>query len=367
MRVMVIGLRGIPAIEGGIEQHAEHLYPGLARRGCSIEVVTRSRHVPRDASSHWGNIRLTRIWAPKTRGLETVVHTLLAVFHAARVRPDILHIHAIGPALFAPLARLLGLRVVVTHHGFDYDREKWGPFAKFVLRLGERVGMRFAQARIVISQTIQRGLRERYQLDSVVIPNGVCIPRLPNGQSALETFELEPRRYLLLVSRFVPEKRHLDLIAAFEKADLPGWHLVLVGNLYRNSRYVAEVEARAAAVPGVVLTGFQKGRVLEELFAHAGLFVLPSSHEGLPIALLEALSFGLSVLASDIPAHLEIGLPEERYFQLGNVDQLAARLEMLARLPECTEAIRQQQAWVARRYDWEAIAGQTLDVYARLA
>jgi len=275
----------------------------------------------------------------------------------------VLHIQAVGPALMTPLARLLGLKVVVTHHGPDYDRQKWGRFAKLVLQLGERFGMRWSNGRIVISETIRSLVREKHGRESTLIPNGVVVPEMPGTLGALALSGLEPGKYVLLVSRLVPEKRHLDLIAAFQRAALPGWKLAIVGASDHPDAYVRQVLDVAAATPGVVCTGLQTGLALRELYAHAGMFVLPSSHEGLPIAMLEALSYGLPVVASDIPANLEVGLPVEHYFPLGDVSALAARLQEFAAQPLTAEARESRRAWVSERFDWRDIAKRTLAVY----
>jgi glycosyltransferase involved in cell wall biosynthesis len=297
------------------------------------------------------------------KGLEAIVHSFLGVLVAAVHRPDILHIQAIGPALVTPLARLQGLKVVVTHHGPDYDRQKWGGFARWVLRTGERWGMRWSNARIVISEVIRALVRDKHGVESTLIPNGVVLPELPAGRSTLDAFGLEPGRYVVLVSRLVPEKRHLDLIAAFVQAQLSGWKLAIVGASDHPDAYVRSVLDAAEKTPGVVCTGFQSGEVLAELFGQAGMFVLPSSHEGLPIALLEALSYGLPVLASDIRANREVGLPDEHYFPLGDVAALAGRLRELAARPLTADDREARRQWVSERYDWRKIAGQTLEVY----
>ncbi len=319
--------------------------------------------MPAEKGDAWRGVCFVRVWAPQSKGLEAIVHTFLGVLVAAIRRPDILHIQAIGPALMTPLARLLGLKVVVTHHGPDYDRQKWGPFAKAMLKLGERFGMRWSQGRIVISEVIRRLVREKHGCDSTLIPNGVTLPLLPTSRDALNAFGLAPGRYVVLISRLVPEKRHLDLIEAFRLAALPGWKLAIVGASDHPDAYVQGVLDAAANTPGVVCTGFQSGAKLAELFGHAGIFVLPSSHEGLPIALLEALSYGLPVIASDIPANLEVGLPPEHYFPLGDVLALAARLNRFSSMPLDGEVREARRVWVTERYDWRNIAAQTLDVY----
>jgi glycosyltransferase involved in cell wall biosynthesis len=364
--VMVLGLRGFPKVQGGVETHAEHLYAELAQMGCAVEVLVRDSYQPSDNPETWKGIRFKRLWTPRKKSLEAIIHTFLGVLYAAVRRPNVLHIHAIGPALMTPLARLLGLNVVVTHHGPDYDRQKWGRAAKFILRAGERFGMLFASQRIVISNVIGALVREKYDRASVLIPNGVTLPEKPATTTAVERFGLTPGKYVLLVSRLVPEKRHLDLIRAFAKANLDGWKLALVGASDHPDDYTKSVLNAASDTPGVICTGFQSGLALRELYAHAGVFVLPSSHEGLPIALLEALSYGLLVLASDIPANMEIRNPGVSFFPLGNVDKLAQGLVAHAtatRDVHDAEAIRRH---VAENYRWNAIAQDTRMVYAQV-
>jgi glycosyltransferase involved in cell wall biosynthesis len=365
LRVMMLGLRGFPDVQGGIERHAEHLCPLLVKNGCDVDVLVRSRYVPLERGARWRGVRYLRIWSPKSAALETIVHSFLGVLVAGWRRPDIVHIHAIGPALMVPLARLLGLRVVVTHHGPDYQREKWGKASKWALRLGEMLGMRFAHRRIVVSRTIAKLIRRKYHLVCQVIPNGVTLPVLPTTTSALKRFNLTPGKYLLTVSRLVPEKRHTDLIAAFRAADLPEWKLVLVGGAGSGDPYADRLDCLARSTPGAVMTGVQIGDALQELYAHAGAFVLPSSHEGLPIALIEALGFGLPVIASDIPPHLELGLADAHYFPLGDVLALTERMKHFVATPWPMETRRATREWLAKRDDWRIVAEQTLSSYWR--
>ena len=361
MRVMVLGIRGLPNVQGGVETHAEHLYPRLVALGCEVEAIVRTPFVP-PRRREFSGIRLRRIWAPHRNGLEALVHSVLGVLYAGLSRPDVLHIHAIGPAIVTPIARLLGLKVVVTHHGMDYERKKWGGFARWVLRLGERAGMTTASARIVISRVIGTFVQQHYGVDSFLIPNGVAAANACEGSEHVRRLGLEPGRYFLQVSRLVPEKRQIDLIEAYATQQR-SWRLVIVSAL-DGSEYSERV-TRAAAVDGVVLTGYQSGEPLRQLYAHAGAFVLPSSHEGLPIALLEALSYGLPALASDIAANVEVGLDESSYFPLGDVEALAARMTKLQDTPADPAARTQRMRWTAEKYDWGRIASQTLEVYRK--
>ena len=346
-----------------METHAENLCPLLVELGCSVEVICRTAYHS-NGITNWQGVTFKRIWAPKTKNLEAIVHTFLGVLYAGLIsRPDVLHIQAIGPALMTPLARLFRLRVVVTHHGPDYDRQKWGRFAKLALRLGERFGMRWSNARIVISKVIADIVWQVHKRDSYLIPNGVVLPKMPTSTATLSLFGLEPRKYVVLVSRLVPEKNHLDLIEAFNRAALPGWKLVIVGASDHPDAYVLEVLDRAKNSPNIVCTGLQTGNALGELYGHAGIFVLPSSHEGLPIALLEALSYGLPVIASDIPANLQVGLSSEHYFPFGKTDVLAERLREFSVQSSSQREREQQRAWVSSRFNGNDIAVNTLNVY----
>lgn len=366
LHVVVLGLRGIVGVEGGIETHARYLYPLIARMGCRVEVLQRSPYYRgRPRRREWHGVTTRDLWAPATPVLETAVHSLLGVLYAAVVRPDVLHLHAVGPGLLAPLARLLGLRVIFTMHSEDYRREKWGPLAKWVLKAGERCGMRFAHRQIVVSPLMQQRVRQEYGVEPSLVPNGA--PRVLRAHTvgALEALGLESGRYVLCVARIDRGKRQADLIAAFERGSLPGWKLVLAGALEPRDRYCASIIERARGNPNVVLAGFQKGRALRELYTHCGLFVLPSSVEGHPIVLLEALSYGLPVLASDIPENAVIPLPQECYFPVGDVTTLARLTESAARRSH--ERGDESQRLVKELYSWRRAARATADLYHELS
>ncbi len=366
MYVLVAGLRGFPNIQGGIETHCEHLYPRLVALGCEVEVIGRTTYFEPDAPKTWQGVKLTPLWAPSNPQLETLLHTIVATLYAGIKRPDVFHLHAVGPALLTPLARLMGLNVVVTHHGPDYDREKWSGPASWLLRVGERFGMRWAQSRIVISKTIQNLVKNRHGRESDLIPNGVPKVSCPIEHEVIDELGVAPPNYVLQVSRLVPEKRQLDLIEAFEVSGLGarGWRLLLVGSLEPRTAYIEKLQQAAAQNSNVVLTGFQTGESLAQIFGHAGVFVLPSSHEGLPIALLEALSYGRRVLASDIPANLEVELAPAQFFALGDVAALAAKLAEAAAV-DWSETDANSARAITQPYDWDLIADRTFAVYRR--
>jgi glycosyltransferase involved in cell wall biosynthesis len=361
---MMLGLRSVAEGQGGVEAHVDQLARELDSAGLIVEIIVRTPYAGKLKSRRGAGTRVFPVWSPTSRNLEAIIHSVLGVVHAVIARPRILHIHAVGPSLVAPLARLAGLSVVTTHHGEDYNREKWGRFARAMLRLGEWSAARFSKARIVVSSSLAGQLSAKYGVEFYYVPNGVRLSRPVATQDSLGGWGLEAGGYVLNVGRIVPEKRQLDLIDAFAKLDVPGAKLVLVGAADHASDYSREVERRAAATAGVIMPGFLSGPPLAELYSHAGIFVLPSSHEGLPIALLEAMAYGNRVLASDIDANLNIGLPAECYFPLGDTDALSAAL--LDGLRQGKRRTRSDWSDLLQDYDWPDVARRTMAIY-RLA
>jgi glycosyltransferase involved in cell wall biosynthesis len=363
LRVTMLGIRGFPNVQGGAEKHVENLACALTDLGCDVEAIVRSGYVAKNQPARWHNIKLTRVWAPRVTGVEAFVHTFLGVLRAARDRPDILHIHAIGPAFFTPLARALGLRVVVTCHSRNYEHKKWGRLGRSILRLGERGGMAFANGRIAVSDGLANYLTQSHRMPVVTIPNGIDLPHRITSTATLQTFGLTPGRYLLMVARLDDDKRQRDLITAFSRLQQPEWKLALVGGADYSSAYAHEVADAAAQTPGVILLGHQSGQALAELYTQAGAFVLPSRFEGQPIAVLEAASYGLPVILSDIAAHRELAIPHARYFAVGDVAVLADHLAAVCAAPASGRLDDAERARLLAAHDWHSIAQRTLTAY----
>jgi Glycosyltransferase len=361
MKIAVTGFRGIPGMLGGIETHAEELYPRLAQRGKDI-VVIRRKNYARDGLSEYRGVKLYDIDSPRKKSLETIIHSLKAVWVAKfRLKANILHIHAVGPGLVVPFARLLGLKVVFTHHGPDYDRDKWGWFAKMMLRTGERWGVRYADEVIVISKVINDLIKEKYGMnDAHTIFNGVQEACKITDEDYLKSLDITPRKYFFAMGRFVPEKNFHQLITAFSAiAEKKGYHLVLAGDADFEDFYARDLKALARE-NGVILPGFIKDRKLYTLLNNASAFIIPSSHEGLSIALLEAMSYGLPVIASNIPANKQLNLPEKTYFKLNDEKELTELLTTLVGVDYSPVSYSMEQ------YDWDYITRQTEDVYNKL-
>lgn len=362
MKVVVIGTRGIPNIQGGVETHCEELYPRLVAMGCDVTVIRRSCYVTSDNKiNEYKGVKLIDVYAPRRKSIEAIVHTILATFKAWRMKPDIVHIHAIGPSLCTPLARVLGMKVVATNHGPDYDRQKWGRLAKTALKLGEKMQARFSCHIIAISQVIASILRDKYnRVDNVsIIYNGVNTPVKSTSTSYIEALGLTPEKYIMAMGRYVPEKRLDRLIKAFDKAKVEGYKLVIAGDSDHDDAYAAQLKQLAHDTPSVVLTGFIKGEKLNQVMSNAALFVLPSTHEGLPISLLEAMSYNLDVLVSDIPANRLPELDSQDFFKVDNMQDLTTSLLHKMQQPHC------DRHYDMRKYNWKNIAQQTQEVYVK--
>jgi len=361
MKVFVTGTRGVPGVAGGVERHCEQLYPLIVERGVQVKLARRSSYVFQPLIV-WKGIELVDIYSPKKKSLEAIVHTWLAILSARKWGADIVHVHAVGPAIVAPIARLLGMRVVVTNHGPDYERQKWGRAARLVLRLGEYLGCKFANEVVVISVPIAEIVSERCGRSSHLIYNGVPVPELETGSGFPEGLGLQRGKYLLAVARLVPEKGLHDLLDAFGRLDTD-YKLVIAGDADHEDTYSRQLKQKAASAPGVIMPGYVTGRDLAELYTHAGVFVLPSYHEGLPISLLEALSYGVQTLVSDIPANSEVKLDSSHYFKVGNVDSLATKLHDAICRNWDTIDRNGAREFVRKKYNWDDIAIQTVAVY----
>lgn len=361
MKIVVTGTRGIPNVMGGVETHCEELFPRIARRGFDVTVIRRSSYV-NDGLTEWNGVKLVDVESPKKKSFEAIIHTFRAINEAKRLGADVLHIHAIGPALLVPYAKLLGMKVVFTHHGPDYDRDKWGAAAKAVLKLGERMGCMFADDVIVISDVIRNLIKRKYGRTQRVhlIYNGVSQPEMCDYPEYFEELDIEKGKYILGMCRFVPEKNLHHLVEAYARIkNDTDVKLVLAGDTDFEDDY-SRLLKEMARKNGVVLTGFIKGRKLHSLLTNCRCYCLPSSHEGLPIALLEAMSYGARVIVSDIPANKEVGLPDGDYFPVGDVDALAEKLSAVIKHP--FEHIDYDMA----KYDWEKIADQIATIYQNL-
>ncbi|MGH2731654.1 MAG: glycosyltransferase family 4 protein [Actinomycetota bacterium] len=366
LRVAMIGQRGLPATYGGIEHHVEQVGARLAARGHEVTVFCRAHYAPERLGRYRG-MRLRHLPTVGTKHLDAIVHSALSTLCAMARRFDVVHYHALGPGLLAPLPRYLSrARVVQTIHGLDYERAKWGRGARTLLKAAGWMSGHVPDATIAVSASLAEHYARRYGRPALHIPNGVReAVRRPPGQ-ILRRFGLTPGGYFLFVGRLVPEKAPDLLVRAFRR--VPGDHrLVLAGGSGFTGPYVSSLERLAAEDPRVVLAGYVYGPALEELYSNAASFVLPSLLEGLPLTLLEAASFGLPVVVSAIAPHVEVlgeDGPGRRLVPPGDEEALAGALgSMLNRLAGEREGACELRDRVLRAYCWDAATDATGLVY----
>ncbi len=374
MKIVMIGQKGVPAKFGGVETHVTELATRLVRSGHAVTAYARYWYTPRTVGEAMFNgIRVVRLPSLHTKCFDTITHTFIAVMHALIfVRPDIYHFHGVGPSLLAWIPRVLAPRacVITTFHSIDRLHDKWGLLARLMLKLGERATLAFAHTTIAVSKTIAEYAKTEYNGTTVYIPNGVTPRRVSTDPILLEPFGLEPFGYVLMVSRLVPHKGAHTLIEAWKiaKAKQPALFrtlkLAIVGGSAFTDDYVRTLKDKVASDSSVVMTGYQAGETLEALFAGARLVAHPSISEGLPIAVLEAMSYGKAVIAANIPENQEIVGEYGVTFKVNEAEDLAHKLIELVKDPMQAAGLGHvARAFVEDSFNWDDVAQEILSLY----
>lgn len=363
MKIAFIGQKGIPAQWGGVEAHVEALAGELAQRGHEVAVYVRRWYVS-DGAASYNNINLVRTPTIHTKHLDAFAHGLSSSIHALGQHYDIIHYQAIGPAFFSWIPKLKS-KIVCTIHRYDYEADKWGGFAKGFLKLSEKIALRVPHRTIVVAK-YQRAFYETLGFKVDYIPNGVRIPATKPANEITAKFGLRTKDYILSMGRLVPEKRPDWLIKAYKQipASVSKPKLVIAGGSSATDEYVNQLKAEAAGDNSIVFTGYVQGDLKAELLSNAKLFLIPSALEGLPIALLEAMSYGLSCLASDIPAHREILGDNNfgRLFDTKNITALKQQLEILIK-GASADFGQGAREFMISEYNWPTIAERTEALY----
>jgi len=385
MKIAMIGQKGIPAIYGGIERHVEELSTRLSKCGFEVFVYCRPWYVSKlkikpclpagrnEKLKIFKGVKLVYLPSLKTKNLDAISHTLLATLHALFCDYDIIHYHGVGPALLSWLPRIFRpkVKVIVTFHCIDRKHQKWGFFAKLMLRAGEWAACRFAHQTITVSKTLRQYCAEAYDKETVYIPNGVSVnkPKTKNQKSKiLGEYGLKVNKYLLMVSRLVRHKGAHYLVEAFQKLKkedkrFAGLKLVIAGGSSFTDDYVKYLEELARESQDIIFVGFQSGKPLEDLFLNSFMVVHPSESEGLPIAVLEAMSYGKVVLTSDIPENMELVKDYGFSFQNKNVDDLMNKLKSLIRRSDLDDRGGRARKFVLKNYNWESVVASVEKLY----
>lgn len=362
MKIALIGQKGIPASNGGVDSHVENLAVFLSSKKQHVIVYNRNGYLP-EKISNWKGVSLVHLPFINTKNLAAITHSFLATIHAMRQKVDVIHYHGIGPSLLTWIPRIFSpkIKVVSTLHSFDYGNDKWGGFAKFMLRLGEKTMSKFAHEIIVLTDTMKDYLWQRYNRESIIIPNGAYIEK-NYDTNKLNAFGLEPNKYIVSVSRLIRLKGIQYLIEAFKNNKDVDVKLAIVGD----GEYMEELEKMAASDRRIVFTSNQGGEALNQLYTHAKLFVQSSEMEGLSISLLEAMAHGLPVLASNISANHQAAQDTAVYFESKNVDDLEQKLNIALK----DEKKMKELATLGKKranniFDWDKISADTLKIYKK--
>jgi glycosyltransferase involved in cell wall biosynthesis len=365
MRIAMLGLRGIPARDGGVERVVECLADELAVRGHEIIVYGRRSYV--DGAGQWQGGKVVLTAGVGGKHLETFTHTATAIWDLMRRGVDVVHVHSPGPALWSWLPALGAKAVVFTVHAADWRRDKWSFPAKMMLKLGLGIGMRVAREVTAVSQPLAIELSERFGRDVTFIPNSVrpAEPVAPGPVLSDTRWPLSPDRYALFVGRIEPEKRLDVLLKAWRKAsaDLEGYQLAVVGD-FMGTPYGRE--CRRNAPEGTVFLGLQHGRQLAELYSNAAIVVQPSVLEGMSLVLLEAASYGRCILATKMQENVAVLGDCAQYFKGDDVDELSALIcRYLSSEPDRCFLGNRARSAVASKPSWRDIAITMESTYRR--
>lgn len=364
MKIALIGQKGIPAKQGGIERHVEELSIRLAESGFDVSVYSRPHYSGKNIRTY-KNVKLVYLPSFNTKTLDAISHTLISTIHALFQNYDIIHYHGVGPSLLSWIPRILkpNTKVVATFHCLDRKHQKWNWFAKLILAMGEKSACYFPHQTITVSKTLKKYCEYRFDKTTSYIPNGVSLNEDEANLDILKEYNLEKDNYIFTASRLVRHKGIHTLIEAYNKITTTK-KLVIAGEGANTYDYVKELKQLAIGNKNIIFVGEQTTGNLKALFENAYLFVQPSEAEGLSIALLEAIAYGLPVITSDIEENTEVANNLTTSFKNKNAVDLAKKLDFAI---NNSVAIKTNadlaQKMISKEYDWNNIINQTIGLY----
>ncbi|MCI9198904.1 MAG: glycosyltransferase family 4 protein [Lachnospiraceae bacterium] len=371
MRIAMIGQKRIPSREGGVEIVVNELSTRLTAKGYEVDAYNRSGYhvsgkefdMNGKKGKYYKGIRIIIVPTFRNGKLNAIVYSFLATIRAVFGRYNVIHYHAEGPCAMLWIPKLLGIRVVATIHGLDWQRAKWGNFASYVLKFGEKMAAKYADEVIVLSKNVQQYFFDTYKRRTHFIPNGIYKPIKRPAGMIHEKYGLETDGYILFLGRLVPEKGIHYLIDAFSQVKTDK-KLVIAGGSSHSVEYIKKIERMAGKDDRVIMTDFVQGQMLEELYSNAYLFVLPSDVEGMAISLLEAMSYGNCCLVSDIAENIEVVEDKAFSFQKGNVVDLKEKLDLLLKNEKDVKGFKKGASdFICSKYNWEDVLKKTCILY----
>lgn len=366
----MLGHKRIPSREGGVEIVVEELSKRMALKGISVTCYNRRGHHVSgkefDSDSNYrelNGVKIKKVFTIDKGGLAAMTSSFFASIRIAFSRYDVVHFHAEGPCAFLWLPKLFGKKCIATIHGLDHKRAKWGKMASAYIKFGEKCAAKFADEIIVLSQDVKDYFLNTYGRETVFIENGVSKTQIRNAELITQKFGIKKDEYILFLGRIVPEKGIGYLIDAFKKIDTDK-RLVIAGGASDTDEFFAELSDNAKSDDRIIFTGFVEGELLEELYSNSYIYVLPSDLEGMPLSLLEALSFGNCCLTSDIDECSQVIGNCGLTFKKGDVIDLKTKIEYLLKNPQIVNEFKINSAdYVLNKYNWDSVTDKTLQLY----
>ncbi len=369
MKIAMLGHKRIPSREGGIEVVVEQLSVRMAQLGCEVTCYNRTGHhvsgreYDSERPGEYKGVRLKNVPTINRKGLAAVTSSFFGAAACAFGKYDVVHFHAEGPCAMMWLPKLFGKRCVATIHGLDWQRAKWSGFAGKYILWGEKIAVRFADEIIVLSRDTQKYFMDKYCRETIYIPNGVHRPEKRNADIITNEYSLVGGDYILFLGRLVPEKGIDRLIEAYKNV-VTDKKLVIAGGVSDTDEYAQKLKEIAGGDSRIIFTGFVSGRKLEELFSCAYVYCLPSELEGMPLSLLEALSYGCCCLTSDIPQCTEVVEDKAAVYKRSEPNALRNALQRLCDDPDEVNRYRSQAAdFICAKYNWDDVVRRTLELY----
>lgn len=369
LKIAQIGMKRIPSREGGIEIVVEELSTRMVTRGHQVVCYNRKgdhvcgKEFTTMKLKEYKGIRLKYVPTINRRGLAAISSSFFSAIFSTIRQYDVVHFHAEGPAFMCWLPKLFGKRVIVTVHGLDHQRSKWGKLASSYIMLGEKNAVRYADEVIVLSEGVQQYFKDVYGRETKFIPNGISRPKLCQANLIKKQFGLEKDGYILFLGRIVPEKGIAYLVEAFKNVKT-NKKLVIAGGTSDTTDFFNDLKETAKIDERIMFTGFVQGQVLGELYSNAYVYTLPSDLEGMPISLLEAMSYGNCCLVSDIAECVDVVKDRGITFEKGNINDLKDKLQILCDREDLVMGLREEVVeFVCNKYNWDDIVTQTLKLY----
>lgn len=371
LNIAMLGQKRVPSREGGVEIVVEELAVRMAQLGHRVTCINRGGHHVSGKQYDRGNIKEYKEVQLKTvptidkKGLAAMTSSFAGAIAAAFGRYDVVHFHAEGPCAMIWIPKLFGKRCIATIHGIDWQRAKWGGFASKYIKWGEKMAAKHADEVIVLSSGVQKYFVDTYGRETIYIPNGVSKPDIKEPELITERLRIEKDGYILYLGRLVPEKGIEYLIRAFKSVNTDK-KLVIAGGSSDTDEYAKRLHMLAEGDDRIVFTGFVQGRMLEELYSNAYIYCLPSDLEGMPLSLLEAMSYGNCCLVSDITECVDVVEEHGVVFQKGSVENLTDKLNMLCHNPDIVSNYKNTAAeFICNRYNWDDVVEKTLEIYVK--